>query len=366
MTTIHDVAALAGVSASSVSNVLNGRTEKLSAKTYSRVEAAIQTLNFSPNRVARQLKTGHTPMLGLLVPSTANPMYGQLALNIEAAAQSRFGYSLLLGNTHRDKGQETRMFDDMLAFGVRAVIVVSSLADEQHLNDAAARGMAVVSYDRAVQQGTATDTPPSHVDHVSPDNFQAGYLASDHLISHRHRTLAFLVPSGKTVSRTAKIAGFLARAEESRTDGLPIVAHVLEAPVAGAFGDSELLDLGADMAAQVLALSPQPTGLVAVNDMLAIGLMSGLHKLGLRVPDDMSIIGMDGLPIAAFVNPGLTSVAMPLGAMADAMVERAIARSTQPDLPPFNALFKTELVERQSVAPPNAAPGSHKGNMPTC
>ena len=354
MTTIHDVAALAGVSASSVSNVLNGRTEKLSAKTYSRVEAAIQTLNFSPNRVARQLKTGHTPVLGLLVPSTANPMYGQLALNIEAAAQSRFGYSLLLGNTHRDKEQETRMFDDMLAFGVRAVIVVSSLTDEQHLNDAAARGMAVVSYDRAVQQGTSTDTP-SHVDHVSPDNFQAGYLASAHLISHHHRDLAFLVPSGRTISRTAKIAGFLARAEESRVAGLPIVAHVLEAPVVAAFGDSELLDLGAAMAAQVMALSPQPTGLVTVNDMLAIGLMSGLHKLGLRVPEDISIIGMDGLPIAAFVNPGLTSVAMPLGDMANAMVERAIARSTQHDLPPFNALFKTNLVERHSVAPPNRA-----------
>src|ERR1700709_1990388 len=134
MTTIHDVAALAGVSASSVSNGLKGRTEKINGETDSRVEAAIQTLNFSPNRVARQLKTGHTPMLGLLVPSTANPMYGQLALNIEAAAQTRFKYRLLLGNTHRDKQQEARMFEDLLSFGVRAVIVVSSLSDERHLD----------------------------------------------------------------------------------------------------------------------------------------------------------------------------------------------------------------------------------------
>ena len=362
MTTIHDVAALAGVSASSVSNVLNGRTEKLSAKTYSRVEAAIQTLNFSPNRVARQLKTGHTPMLGLLVPSTANPMYGQLALNIEAAAQSRFGYSLLLGNTHRDKQQETRMFDDMLATGVRAVIVVSSLADERHLNDAAARGMAVVSYDRAARHSVNVDscesaqlTPsgvPSNVDHVSPDNFQAGYTASEHLIHHGHHHLAFLVPSGQTVSRSAKIAGFLARAAESCAAGVTIITHVLASPVAAAFGDSELLELGAAMAEQVVALSPMPTGIVTVNDMLAIGLMSGLHKLGLTIPKDISIIGMDGLPIAAFLNPGLTSVAMPLGIMADAMVERAIARATHPELPPFTALFKTTLVERQSVAPP--------------
>jgi DNA-binding LacI/PurR family transcriptional regulator len=385
MTTIHDVAALAGVSASSVSNVLNGRTDKLSAQTYSRVKDAIQSLNFSPNRVARQLKTGHTPMLGLLVPSTANPMYGQLALNIEAAAQARFGYSVLLGNTHRDKQQETKMFADMLAYGVRAVIVVSSLADEQHFNDAAEQGMAVVSYDRAVRPAQANHSAPtsptrataaSHaplsskssgidltsraslsdgigrVDHVSPDNFQAGYIASAHLIERGHRHLAFLLPAAITISRSAKIAGFLARAEEGDALGNPVVAQVVHAPAAAAFGDSALLDLGAAMAEQIAGLSPMPSGIVTVNDMLAIGLMSGLHRLRLRVPEDISVIGMDGLPIAAFVNPGLTSVAMPLDAMAGAMVERVIARARQPDLPPLNALFETSLIERQSVMPP--------------
>jgi DNA-binding LacI/PurR family transcriptional regulator len=395
MTTIHDVAALAGVSASSVSNVLNGRTDKLSAKTYSRVEAAIQTLNFSPNRVARQLKTGHTPMLGLLVPSIANPMYGQLALNIEAVAQSRFGYRLLLGNTHRDKAQESRMFDDMLSFGVRAVIVVSSLGDEQHLSDAAARGMAVVSYDRGAgstyrdgrSPGAAEDdrwgddfadgaaeradsgvpdcAGDAHVDHVSPDNFQAGYIAAGHLLAHGHRRLVFLVPAGRTISRGEKIGGFLKRAAQG---GASIRADVLQGPVSGAarvsgssgasgafsafsasgaFGDSELAE-------QVVAMRPMPTGVVTVNDMLAIGLMSGLQRLGLRVPDDISVVGMDGLSISAFVNPGLTSVAMPLSVMADAMVERAIARSMQSDLPSSNAVFKTTLVTRQSVAAPNA------------
>ncbi|WP_347558860.1 LacI family DNA-binding transcriptional regulator [Robbsia sp. KACC 23696] len=394
MTTIHDVAALAGVSASSVSNVLNGRTDKLSAKTYSRVEAAIRSLNFSPNRVARQLKTGHTSMLGLLVPSTANPMYGQLALNIEAAAQSRYGYSVLLGNTHRDKQQESRMFADMLAYGLRAVIVVSSLADEQHLNEAARNGMAVVSYDRAARHTKAvhlssasgagarvvSSTPlstssaflhgdavsmsgatgsddVSRVDHISPDNFQAGYIACEHLIDRGHRHLAFLLPSATTISRSAKIAGFLARAEEGGDLGAPVLARVVKAPTADAFGDSELLDLGAAMAEQIAAMKPIPTGVVTVNDMLAIGLMSGLNKLKLKIPDDISVVGMDGLPIAAFVNPGLTSVAMPLAAMAEAMVERVIARAREPDLPPLNALFETSLVERQSVMPPSDKDG---------
>ncbi|OCR25988.1 LacI family transcriptional regulator [Pseudomonas syringae] len=344
MATIHDVAALAGVSVSSVSNVLSGRTDKLGAETYRRVEEAISQLNYRPNRAARQLKTGHTPMLGLLVPSTANPMYGQLALKIEAAAQERYGYRLLLANTHRDKQHEARMFEDLLSFGVQSVIVVSSMDDERHLEDAVSRGLAVVSYDRSIDLAEH-----SQVDHMSPDNFQAGYVAADHLIAHGHSRLAFLVPSGKTVSRSNKIAGFFKRVAEA---GLQDSSEVVEGQVAEIFGDSELASLGFAMASQIKAMRPMPTGIVTVNDLLAIGLMSGLHQAGLRVPQDISVVGMDGLSIAAFTNPGLTSVAMPLDAMADAMVQRVVARSRQMEQTPVNLIFQPDLVCRQSVAAP--------------
>jgi DNA-binding LacI/PurR family transcriptional regulator len=350
MATIHDVAALAGISVSSVSNVLNRRTDKVSADTLARVEAAILKLNYRPNRVARQLKTGHTPMLGLLVPSTANPMYGQIALKIEAAAQAQFGYRLLLGNTHRDKQQEAGMFDDLLSFGVRSVIVVSSMDDELHLEAAVQRGLSVVSYDRHFTNGSE-----SRVDHVSPDNVQAGYLAADHLIAHGHRRLAFLVPGGKTLSRSAKIAGFLERARQA---GLSDSAQVVEGLVAESFGDSELADLGFAMAARLVAMNPRPTGVVTVNDMLAMGLLAGLHQAGLRVPEDLSVVGMDGLSIAAFTNPSLTSVAMPLAEMADAMVRRAVERSRQPELPAVNLMFQPTLIARHSVARPCTEKGA--------
>lgn len=346
MATIHDVAALAKVSVSSVSNVLNQRTDKLSADTFARVEAAIQQLDYRPNRVARQLKTGHTPMLGLLVPSTANPMYGQIALKIEAAAQAQFAYRLLLGNTHRDKRQEAGMFDDLLSFGVRSVIVVSSRDDERHLETAVQRGLTVVSYDRQTAAGA-----DSVVDHVSPNNFQAGYIAAAHLVEHGHQRLAFLVPSGKTVSRSAKIAGFLDMAAQA---GPAITAEVIEGSVAETFGDSELADLGFAMAGKLAAMSVRPTGIVTVNDMLAMGLMSGLHQAGLRVPEDISVVGMDGLSIAAFSNPSLTSVAMPLTEMADVMVQRAVERSRDPQLPAVNLVFQPTLISRHSVARPGA------------
>lgn len=349
MATIHDVAALAGVSISSVSNVLNRRTEKMSARTFSRVEEAIASLGYRPNRIARQLKTGHTPMLGLLVPSTANPMYGQLALQIEAAAQARFGYRLLLANTHRAPEQEARMFEDLLGFGVRSVIVVSSLVDERHLEQAVASGLSVVSYD-----GDSAREPTGAVDHISPDNHLAGYLAADHLIGHGHRRLAFLVPSGQTVSRASKIRGFRQRVAEAHAAG-GCHGEVIEGIVAQTFGDSELADLGYAMAARVAGMRERPSAIVTVNDMLALGLLAGLHQAGLRVPQDISVVGMDGLAMAAFSNPGLTTVAMPLKTMAETMVERAVERALAPSQPPLNLTFEPSLIVRQSVAAPGSA-----------
>lgn len=344
MATIHDVAALSGVSISSVSNVLNKRTSKLSAATFKRVEQAIRQLDYQPSRVARQLKTGHIPMLGLLVPSTANPMYGQIALEIEKSAQKLFGYRLLLVNTHRNPSEEAGMLQDLLAFGVRSVIVVSSMADEAHMEEAALNGLSIVSFDR-----TTSAESRSLIDHIAPDNFRAGFLAADHLLSYGHHHLVFLVPRGRTVSRSDKISGFVQRIAESAGS---VTAEVIEGSGAESFGDSELAELGAAMAVQIAKMQPLPTAVVTVNDMLAIGLLSGLHRMGLRVPEDVSVIGMDDLSIAAFTKPGLTTIAMPLAQMADFMVKRAINRVTQPKMTPGSFIFQPTLVERHSVAAP--------------
>lgn len=344
-TTIQDVARHAGVSVSTVSNVLNGRGDRMRPETRERVEAAIAALQFRPSKLAQQLKTGRTPLLGLLVPSMTNPMYGYMAREIESCAQNQYGYRLLIGSTYRDRAQESAFFEDLLAHGVRRVIVISSLADERHFELAVERGMSVVSYDRGATPGRA-----SRVSHVMPDNFEAARLATRHLIAHGHRRLAFVTVAGMTMSRSAKIDGFHAAAEEA---GLRAQAEVLDGGALDEYGDAVIAEVGRATAHRIAAMPQRPTGIVALNDLMAMGLIAGLRDAGLSVPRDVSVVGIDGVYLAGLFNPGLTTVQLPVRTMARAMVERAMRGEASSEPVEEDLVFPPErLVQRESVAAP--------------
>lgn len=345
--TIQDVARHAAVSVSTVSNVLNGRGDRMRPETLARVRAAIAALGFTPNKMAQQLKTGQTPLLGLLVPSLANPMYSFIAREIETVAQERFGLRLLMGSTYRDPFKEAAFFEDLLAHGVRRVIVISSLVDERHFESAAARGMSIVSYDRRAVPGRS-----ARVGHVAPDNHEAARLATQHLIDKGHARLAFATVSGLTLSRSDKIAGFHAAADAA---GLLKQAQLLDGGPLNEYGDSVIADVGRTIGLKLASDADRPTGIVALNDLMAIGLMSGLREGGLRVPEDVSVIGIDGLFLSALSNPALTTVELPIRAMALAMVERVMAPQATPPGESAEKVFAPRgLAERGSVAPPPA------------
>lgn len=342
MSKIRDVAALAGVSTSTVSNVLNGRGNRMAKETLARVEAAITALKYRPNSTARQLKTGYTPLIGLLVPSMANPMFGFIAREIEALAQERYGFRIMIGNTYRDKDKEASFFDDLLAHGVRGVIIVSSSIDEQHLEAAAARGLVMVSYDRRATPGV-----PSVIDHVTVDSFESARIATQHLIDQGHTRLAFVTPVGRTMSRNEKIAGFLAAAQSA---GLESSAQVIEGVPVDEYGDSMMSELGRLQASLLAKSALRPTGVIGVNDLMAFGLMAGFRDAGLSVPKDVSVVGIDNVFLSTLMHPAMTSVRLPVPEMAQAMVERVMARLADPTLPTSEFVFQPSLMVRDSVA----------------
>jgi DNA-binding LacI/PurR family transcriptional regulator len=343
---IRDVASRAGVSTSTVSNVLNGRSNRMARDTLARVESAIAELKYRPNTTARHLKTGHTPLIGLLVPSMANPMYGFIAREIETLAQERYGFRIMIGNTYRDRDKEARFLDDLLSHGVRGVIVISSLIDEQHVEAAAGRGLVMVSYDRRATPGMA-----SVVDHVAVDSFECARLATQHLIAQGHTRLAFVTPAGRTMSRNEKIAGFLAAAKSA---GLQASASLVEGTPVDEYGDSMMSEVGRLQAVMLAGLTERPTGVIGVNDLMAFGLMAGFRDAGLAVPRDVSVIGIDDVFLSTLMHPALTSVRLPVLEMAQVMVERVMSRLADPSLPTREFIFQPSLMARGSVA---ARPG---------
>ena len=343
MPTIQDVARHAEVSVSTVSNVLNGRTDRMRAETLARVETSIRELQFRPSKLAQQLKTGQTPLIGLLVPSMTNPMYGYIAREIETAAHELCGHRLLIGSTYRDPAKESAFFEDLLSHGVRRVIVISSLADERHFESAVERGMAVVSYDRGATPGRR-----SKVAHVMPDNHAAARLATEHLIAKGHRRLAFATVAGVTMSRRAKIDGFCAAAQAA---GLQSQAEVLDGGALNEYGDGVIAEVGRATALQIAARVQRPTGIVALNDLMALGLMAGLREAGLRVPEDVSVIGIDGHFLSALSNPVLSTVLLPIPEMTRAIVERVMNADPDSSTDARKKVFApTRLIEGGSVA----------------
>jgi DNA-binding LacI/PurR family transcriptional regulator len=345
--TIHQVAAEAGVSPSTVSNVLNGRSDRMLPQTRERVELAIARLGYRPNGPARQLRTGRSQVVGLVVPSVANPFWGTFARHLEAAALQA-GYRVLLCNSERDPERERDYLEELWADGIRGVVLCSSLPSLQHVLPLVERGLVMVAFDRTAQAGD----PPS-LKNISVDNTVGAELATRHLLQLGHRRLAFVSGSLRSVNRRARFRGFETALEEF---GLtPADALVWSGGPEDQYGDLDIPHLGRTAARELLATDRPPTAIVAVNDMCALGISAGARDAGLQVGVDVSVVGFDDIVLADLATPPLTTIRQPLPAMADAAfahlrsgVEPAAANgSTGTSL-----LMRPELIVRGSTGPP--------------
>lgn len=207
--TIYQVAREAGVSPSTVSNFLNGRSERMHQQTRKRVEAAIERLGYRPNRAARQLRTGRIDVVGLVVPSVANPFWGTFARHLEGAALAQ-GYHVLLCNSERDPGRERNYLEELWDDGIRGVVLCSSLPSLDHVTPLLDRGLSVVAFDRTAQAGD----PPALVN-ISVDNVIGTELATRHLLDLGHRRLAFVSGSLRSINRSERFRGFSAALESA-------------------------------------------------------------------------------------------------------------------------------------------------------
>lgn len=343
--TIQQVARAAGVSPSTVSNLLNGRSDRMLPETRHRVENAIEQLGYRPNRAARQLRTGRTQTVGLVVPSVGNPFWGAFARHLESAALAE-GYHVLLCNTERDPQRERQYIDELWSDGIRGVILCSSLPSLDHMRPLIERGLQLVAFDRVAQ---AHD--PQTLVNISIDNAMGSQLAAGHLTDLGHRRLAFVSGSLGSVNRKDRYRGFVSALELA---GLPVDGALLwPGTSTERFGDVEAAELGRTAARELLTGDDPPTGIVAVNDMCALGVCRGIRDVGLRVAKDVSVVGFDDIVLADLYDPPLTTVRQPLSEMAaSAFAELKVRIEDAGDKPGRSLLLRPELVVRESTSAP--------------
>ncbi|MGO1385922.1 MAG: LacI family DNA-binding transcriptional regulator [Arachnia sp.] len=348
--TIQQVAAEAGVSAMTVSNFLSGKSARMQPKTRDRVSAAVDKLGYRPNRLARSLRTGRAQSIGLVVPSVANPFWGAFANELEKASLAA-GYSVLLGNTERDPARELRYVEDLWDAGVRSIVIGTSLPSLAHLQPLLERGLRLVTFDRPVQPGD-----PSAVVSVSIDNEVGGYLAAQHLIDLGHTRISFVAGSIMSLNRTARYRGFRSALDQAGLEPVPMPQQCGQGPVP--FDVAEAAGVGRTVVRALFEEGQPPTGIVGINDMTALGVCSGARELGLKVGEDLSVVGFDDIALAALWDPPLTTICQPLVELASLALREALTEGA--DSPPgTSVLLRPELIARRSTGtPPDTTGGS--------
>ncbi|TVR25484.1 MAG: LacI family transcriptional regulator [Anaerolineaceae bacterium] len=327
MATIREVAELAGVSISTVSHVIN-ETRYVSPSAKARVMDAIQRLNYHHNRLASSLRNQKTHTIGVLLPNNANPFFAKILTGIETACYTS-GYNFIMGNANDDPERELSYLRVLLSKQVDGVLLISTGADDAALHLMTERKVPLVLVDRA---GT------EQADIIHTDNRQGGQLATDYLIRLGHRRIACITGPSFLTPSSERIIGYEQTMQEA---GLPVRDEWI---ITGDFHQES----GYQAIQQLLKLDELPTAIFACNDLMALGVLCGLHEAGLSVPDDISLIGYDDIQMASYSVPRLTTIRQPSEELGQLAVERLVERLDNPQAPFQQDVLSVHLITRQS------------------
>jgi DNA-binding LacI/PurR family transcriptional regulator len=330
MTTIADVARYAGVSVATVSHVMN-RTRYVKPETAERVRAAITALRYSPNSVARSLRRGETRTIGLLLPDNSNPFFASLARQIEDAGFVA-GYTVILCNSDGSAEKEERYLSVLMAKQIDGLIFAGS-SDHARVFSRLLPDVPAVMLDREIHS--------VNVDSVLVDHDHGGYLAGRYLAGLGHERIGVIGGPRDSSSSPARVRGFSRALAETGLD-LP-ASWVVDSDYHFAGGRSAM--------ERLMTQAPGVTAVFACNDLMAMGAITALRSRGLRVPDDMSMVGFDDIPYAVTTWPPLTTIAQPVEKMGTWAVNLLVERLGEPSAPSRRKVLAPVLVERESCLP---------------
>lgn len=330
---MRDVADRAGVSVTSVSHVIN-QTRLVSDDLRERVLTAMNELGYQPNALARSLRRKETYTIGVIMTNSADPFFAEVTRGVEDACFEQ-GYNIILCNSDSDLDKELFYTNELIKKRVDGILFLAAGGKStEHIRTMQERRIPLVVVDRYI--------PDLAVDTVLVDNAYGGWLATRHLIELGHQRIGCITgPSDLTLS-AERVTGFRRALQEA---GLPIDETLI---VKGNFQ----YETGFQAAHQFLTRPTPPTAIFACNDLMAIGVINAAVKQGWQVPDRLSVIGFDDIRMAAYTNPLLTTVAQPKYEMGSIATTMLLERIHQQEMAPRQKLLETQLVVRESTAPP--------------
>jgi len=329
--TLRELSEQLNLSASTISRAIS-RSHLVSEETRKRVLEAVAAHGYTPNAIARSLKSGRTRALGVIVSDLQNPFYSSVAGAVERVAAGR-GYNCVICNADEDPRREERALDLLSSLQVAGVIHASTGANTAFLRKLQLNGVPLVDIDRA--------SGLEDVDTVLLDNEFGARLAADHLLDLGHTRIAVVTGPQTLTTGRDRLRGFSAALEARGVALPPDFVEIANFREAG----------GYSAVVRLLALVEPPTAFFVANNEMMAGALSALRERSLRVPDEVSLISFDDVRWARYVEPPLTVVAQPteqIGTLAAGLLfERLAGRQER-----IHYVLKPELVRRASCAPP--------------
>lgn len=330
--TIKDLAKAAGVSVTTVSQILNGKGARFSQATQDRVHALKKQLNYVPDFNARNLILHSSKTVGVLVPNIGNPFFSSFVRGIQEVFRQKEYMPLVFSASHEVE-LERYYLSRLVERSVDGLIIASSSITAETIDEILKPN--AIPYLLFDQNQTH-----DHEDRVSVDDYAGGQLAAAHLAQLGHRRIVMYMPTEPTENVQNRLAGFKAGLAAA---GIAFDEEAIVKTTLSKRG-------GYEQTAAVLA--HQPTAVFCANDELAIGLYRGLQERGVRVPADLSVVGFDDIDLAEYVTPQLTTVHQPINQLGQQAATLLFNRMTAKEQPLEQQLVKmpVHLVERQSTA----------------
>ncbi|WP_026570885.1 MULTISPECIES: LacI family DNA-binding transcriptional regulator [Sediminibacillus] len=327
MATIHQVAKQAGVSVATVSRVLNGQNS-VTAKTRIKVEDAIKKLNYEPSLLGRNLRNSESRLLLVLIPNISNPFYSEIINGIENTA-IELGYNILLCETDTNVERENIYFDLVRKKMADGIISMDPAVNIDTLIQLAENHAIIQCSEYAVDSG---------IPYVTIDNAEAAYRAVKHLIRIGHQRIALINSDEKYLYARQRQLGYQKALEENKMeleDSLIVHTQGLD------------FSYGQQAMKKILAQEERPTAIFAVSDLLAIGALKEIHNQGLKVPEDIAIIGFDKIAFSNMTYPALTTISQPMYAMGKAAADMLVKKIQGKEVE--SLILDHELVIREST-----------------